>query len=140
MQDRPVVASPGAISQNLAKLYDITKTRPFPIFRNASSYGAVDYAFLRTTIFVSLYTPYSAFPPLADALTELSKGNAAPLWDYGIGIQTTLNVVSDPEIVIACNDGNLIPGTVEDAEQYFKQLAKTSDWADTWAGDRLFCA
>ena len=132
--------SPKAISRNLNELYDITKTRPFPVFRNTSSYGIVDYDFLRNNIFVSLYSPYSSFPALADALTELSKGNATPLWDYGVATQTSINVVSDPLIAIGCNDANLVPGTIEDAEQYFSELAKTSEFADVWARDRLDCA
>lgn len=100
----------------------------------------MDYDFLRNNIFVSLYSPYSSFPALADGLTELSKGNAAPLWDYGVATQTSINVVSDPLIAIGCNDANLVPGTIEDAEQYYSELAKTSEFADVWARDRLDCA
>lgn len=75
--------SPEAISRNLNKLYDITKTRPFPVFLNASSYGIVDYNFLRNSVFQSLYFPNLYFSTLANVLAELSKGNAEPLWEYG---------------------------------------------------------
>lgn len=131
-------SSPEPISENLNRLYDITKTSPFPVLSNTSSYGVVDYNFLRSTIFISLYSPYSLFPPLADALAELSKGNAKPLWDYAT--QLGLNEVSDPLIAIACNDASLIPGTLGDAEQYYNKLAKTSEWADVWARNRVSCS
>jgi hypothetical protein len=128
--------SPEAISQNLTRLYDITKSRPFPVFRNASSYGVVDYNYLRTTVFVSLYFPYSSFPPLADALTDLAKGNAEKLWEIGPNKGAPLD---DPMIAIQCNDGNLIPETLEDAELYYDELAKTSEWANIWARLRISC-
>jgi hypothetical protein len=131
-------SSPEAISKNLDKLYDMTKTTPFPVLNNTSSYGVVDYNFLRTTIFISLYSPYSSFPPLADALAELSKGNARPLWDYGSAMQ--VNEVSDPLIAIGCNDASLIPGTLEDAEQFYNKLVKTSEWADVWIRERISCS
>lgn len=131
-------SSPEAISRNLEKLYDITKSRPFPVFRNtSSSYGLVDYNFLRITVFVSLYFPYSSFPPLAHALAELSKGNAEPLWEIGPNQGTP---VADAMIAIGCNDGDRIPGTLEDAEVYFEELLKTSEWADVWARLRISCS
>ncbi|KAF8351757.1 Alpha/Beta hydrolase protein, partial [Amanita rubescens] len=133
-------SSPEAISKNLDRLYDMTKTTPFPVLNNASSYGVVDYNFLRTTIFISLYSPYSSFPPLADALAELSKGNAKPLWDYGSTTQLLVNEVLDPLIAIGCNDASLIPGTLEDAEQYYNKLVKTSEWADIWIRERISCS
>ena len=97
----------------------------------------MDYSFLRTTVFVSLYFPYTSFPPLADALTELSKGNAGPLWDIGPNKGTP---VDDPMIAIQCNDGSLVPETLESAELYFEELAKTSEWADIWARLRISCS
>jgi hypothetical protein len=128
--------SPKAISQNLNKLYDITKSRPFPVFLNAGSYGVVDYNFLRNSVFQSLYFPKLYFPTLANVLAELSKGNAGPLWEYG----SAFNGSSNAETAITCNDGALIPGTLEDAEQYFAKLTKTSEWADVWANSRLICS
>ncbi len=134
-------SSPKTISQNLAKLYDITKSRPIPVFLpNTSSYGVVDYDFLRNSIFYALYFPYLTFPPMADALAELSKGNAVPIWELGSFIESFRGDFSDSEIAITCNDGNLIPGTLEDAEGYYNALAKTSDWADVWADNRLACS
>ena len=125
------VSSPKAISQNLNKLYDITKIHPFPVFLNTTSYSIVDYNFLQTSIFASLYFPYLYFSPL-------SNGNVVPLWEYR-SVTQACNGFSDPEIAITCNNGNLIPGTLDDAEQYFVKLAKTSDWADIWANSRITC-
>ena len=134
-------SSPEAISQNLAMLYDMTKSHPFPVLSSStSSYGVVDYNFLRNTIFQALYLPYLTFPPLADAFAEFSKGNAGPIWDVGYSIGLSLGGFSDAQIAITCNDGNLIPGTLEDAERYYDESAKTSDWADVWANTRLACS
>ena len=134
-------SSPKAISRNLAKLYDITKSNPFPVFApNTSSYGVVDYNFLRNSISLALYFPYLTFPLLADAFAALSQGDAIPIWEVGSYIQSILGGLSDAEIAISCNDGNFIPATLEDAEQYYNVLAKTSDWADIWAYNRLACS
>ena len=134
-------SSPTAISQNLPKLYDITKSRPFGVFApNTSSYGVVDYNFLRNSISYALYFPYLTFPLMAEAFAELSKGNAVPIWEVGSFVGSILGGFSDPGIAISCNDGNLIPGTLEDAEKYYNVLAKTSDWADIWASNRLSCS
>ena len=131
--------SPEAISQSLTKLYDITKTRPFPVFSpNTSSYGVVDYRFLRDVIFDSLYTPYTKFPPLANALAELSKRNPEPIWN--MGSSSVPGSVNEAALAIACNDGNLIPGTLENAELYYNELAKTSEWANVWAKERTSCS
>ncbi|KAF8351763.1 Alpha/Beta hydrolase protein, partial [Amanita rubescens] len=134
-------SSPTSISQNLAKLYDITKSRPFGVFApNTSSYGVVDYNFLRNSISYALYFPYLTFPLMAEAFAELSKGNAIPIWEVGSFVGSILGGFLDAGIAISCNDGNLIPGTLEDAEKYYNELAKTSDWADVWAGNRLACS
>ena len=135
-------SSPEAISQNLAKLYDITKSHPFPVFSpNTSSYGVVDYNFLRSSIFFSLDFPYLTFPLMADALAKLSEGNAVPIWEFGFFLRSAgFGGFSDANTAIICNDGNLVPGTLEDAEQYYNSLAKISDWVDIWAGNRLGCS
>jgi len=135
-------SSPTAISQSLAKLYDITKSSPIPVFSpNTSSYGVVDYDFLRSSIFFSLYYPYLTFPLMANALAALSEGNAVPIWEIGSFLRSAgFGAPSDADIAITCNDGDLIPGTLEDAEQYYSLLSKTSDWADVWANIRLVCS
>jgi hypothetical protein len=73
---------------------------------------------------------------LANVLAELSKGNAEPFWEYG----SAFNGFSNAQITITCNDGAFIPGTLQDAEQYFAKLAKTSEWADVWANYRIACS
>ena len=42
-------------------------------------------------------------------------------------------------IAIQCNDGSLVPETLESAELYFEELAKTSEWADIWARLKFSC-
>jgi len=77
---------------------------------------------------------------MAEAFAELSKGNAVPIWEVGSFVGSILGGFLDAGIAISCNDGNLIPGTLEDAEKYYNELAKTSDWADIWACNRLACS
>ena len=98
----------------------------------------VDYPFLRDVIFDSLYTPYTSFPPLANALAELSKGNAEPIWN--MGSSSVPGSINEASLAIACNDGSLIPGTLADAELYYNELAKTSEWANVWAKQRISCS
>ncbi|KAK2460054.1 hypothetical protein APHAL10511_007931 [Amanita phalloides] len=104
--------SPQAISQNLNKLYESLKNEPFPVrSRQAGSYGIVDHNFLRTVVFVTLYTPYSQFPALAEGLTALSKGDAETFWDIAIASpEVDASYVSEAAIAIQCNDGDSIPG------------------------------
>ena len=97
----------------------------------------MDYNFLRDVIFGSLYAPYADFPPLANALAELSKGNAEPVWNMR---SSGPGFINEASIAISCNDGNLIPGTLADAELYYNELAKTSEWADVWVKQRISCS
>ncbi len=48
--------------------------------------------------------------------------------------------VDDAMIAIGCNDGDRVPGMLEDAELYFEELVKTSEWADICARLRISCS
>ncbi|KAJ7465760.1 hypothetical protein B0H11DRAFT_1668512, partial [Mycena galericulata] len=68
----PTVAE---IQENVDKIYASLRARPIPV-RTNTSFGIVDYSTMRRTIFTALYTPYAKFPALAQALADLSVGNA----------------------------------------------------------------
>ncbi|KAJ7327418.1 TAP-like protein-domain-containing protein [Mycena albidolilacea] len=76
----PFFASAAAeILASLDKLYASLRARPIPV-RTNTSFGIVDYSTLRFTIFRALYEPYALFPPLAEALADLTKDNATALF------------------------------------------------------------
>ncbi|KAM6503183.1 TAP-like domain containing protein, partial [Amanita muscaria] len=133
-------SSPEAISQNLQQIYKSVASRPiFVVSNSTSSYGVVDYSVVRISVFSALYQPYALFAPLAQSLAALSKGDGRAIWDLTqSGGPSDISV--DPEIAIICNDGNSIPGTIEDAESHFNDLQKISQFADSWASIRLLCS
>ena len=136
-------SSPEAISQNLQQIYNNVASRPISVVSNTTNtYGVVDYNFVRTYVFLGLYSPYASFAPLAQSLAALSKGDGRPFWDYvqSTGTSSLLSQQQMLETGIVCNDGNLIPGTVEDAEAYFNDLKQTSQFADVGATIRLICS
>ncbi|KIL59088.1 hypothetical protein M378DRAFT_276889 [Amanita muscaria Koide BX008] len=136
-------SSPEAISQNLQKIYDSVASRPISVVSNTTnSYGVVDYSFMRTYTFSGLYEPYIYFAPLAQLLAALFKGDGRPFWDFVQSKNASVNIFNEEvaNLVITCNDGNLIPGTVDDAEAYFDGLRKSSQFADFWATNRLMCS
>lgn len=67
------------ILANLDKLYASLRARPIPV-RTNTSFSIVNYSTLRFTIFRALYEPYALFPPLAEALADLTKDNATALF------------------------------------------------------------
>lgn len=68
------------IRQNVTGLSDLVRTKPIPT-RTRSGYGLFDINKLDTALFTSLYFPYSAFPTLAQGLSELAGGSAKILFD-----------------------------------------------------------
>ncbi|KAF5374279.1 hypothetical protein D9758_004550 [Tetrapyrgos nigripes] len=143
--------TPAQIEKNLIDLYHSLKTHPVPV-RTADSYGLVDYASLRYTIFRSFYAPWASFPRLAEGLADLAKGNGTKLFmmqekdrfecscagrtdDYVFG-----KFGQDAETAILCNDGIPIPGTYEDTVEWYEEALEFSEWSSVWAGIRISCS
>ncbi|KAF8876133.1 alpha/beta hydrolase fold-domain-containing protein, partial [Infundibulicybe gibba] len=140
--------TPKQISQNLTALYTTIKARPVPV-RTVTGYGLVDYARLRLTVFVSLYSPYRSFLPLAKGLADLASGDGRALFD----LLTTprfkcscdepdplADVASEVMLVIMCGDGRVVPRDFESTEKFYKRFSNTSQWADLWAKTRISCS
>lgn len=69
-----------AISNRLDTLYEKIRTNPIPV-KLESSYGVLDYPRLRATIFLSMYTPRTAYATLAQALANSELGNGTLLFN-----------------------------------------------------------
>lgn len=144
----PFFASTAAeIQANVDHLYASLRTRPIPV-RTATSYGVVDYDTMRNVIFQTLYTPYAKFPALAQALAELSAGNATGLYEMSKTPQFKCNCdpyesqfenVNDGGIAVRCNDGKRISPDYEDVLKHYQNLLEHSSWADVWMETRVGC-
>ncbi|KAF4574323.1 hypothetical protein EYR40_005957 [Pleurotus pulmonarius] len=144
-------SSPQAMARKLDELTRTIALRPVPVISN-TSYGLVDYARLRSTIFNSLYAPYAEFPRLAQGLADLVRGNGTvlyqmfetPLFDCNCGGSTgppvPQPIVTDATFVIRCTDGQEVRDTVDESEVYVRQLLSQTQWGELLAIARVACA
>ena len=142
-------ANPDDIKRNLTKLYESVRREPVTV-KTDTFYGIVNYALLRAVIFNALYRPYAAFQPVADALAQLAAGDGAPFLSLlGPGtapykcscnpFEHIWDAVYDGQTTLVCNDGDEVPGSLEELEEYYEGLAKVSEWADIWGSIRGSC-
>jgi hypothetical protein len=135
------------ISRNLTTLYNNLRTKPVPV-RTKDSYGLVDYARLRLTIFTSLYKPFATFLPLAHGLADLAAGNGKLIFQL---LETPpfqcscddrppeVKVLGEAQTAILCNDGVDISEALDDFSEYVIDLTKKSTWGEIWGGIRAQC-
>ncbi|KAJ7499674.1 TAP-like protein-domain-containing protein [Mycena latifolia] len=135
------------ISENVDKLYTSLRDRPIPVRTNVS-FGLVDYSVMRRVIFQALRTPYATFPALAQALADLSAGNATALFNlseeppFGCACnesQYRFESVSDTGTAVRCNDGKRMYSTYEDILAHYETMREMSEWADVWEPIRMGC-
>ncbi|KDQ28679.1 hypothetical protein PLEOSDRAFT_1111900 [Pleurotus ostreatus PC15] len=140
-------SSAQAIARKLDELTRTLALRPVPVITNIS-YGLVDYARLRVTIFNSLYAPYGEFPRLAQGLADLVRGNGTalyqmldtPLFDCNCGTPVPLPAITDAIFAIRCTDGQEVRDTVDESEDYVRHLLRLSQWGELLATARVSCA
>ncbi|ESK91321.1 alpha beta hydrolase fold family [Moniliophthora roreri MCA 2997] len=141
-------SSAEAIGDRLNNLYKSIIRVPIPV-RTGISYGLVDYARLRLTIFNALYKPFDKWATLATGLSDLEKGNGTVL--YQMLEETLFSCSCDPlehifdsvgeaQTTIACNDGDVVPASLEEAEEHYKEILQVSEWGSIWAGLRFGCS
>jgi hypothetical protein len=140
--------SPADIKANLTAIMESVRSRPIPM-RTKAGYGLLDYAMLRTALFIGLYNPYESFPILAQGFAELGRGNATRLFDRMNPKAFQCNCdnsdsgddlpLLESGAAVLCNDGIDVPGNLLSAEKYFKMMMETSSWSDVWAWIRLGC-
>ncbi|KAK1231140.1 hypothetical protein PQX77_005746 [Marasmius sp. AFHP31] len=141
-------SSTEAMSSKLNKLYGAIIQSPVPVHTN-TSYGIVDYARLRGTIFRTFYQPFNNWPRLATGLTELMNGNGTMIYSMLDAdrfqcscdpLEKAFEGVEDAGTAIACNDGDVVPSDLESAQEHYANILKISEWGSLWAGIRLACA
>uniref|UniRef100_A0A0W0EVX2 Peptidase S33 tripeptidyl aminopeptidase-like C-terminal domain-containing protein n=2 Tax=Moniliophthora roreri TaxID=221103 RepID=A0A0W0EVX2_MONRR len=139
-----------AIGERLDKLYQSIIKVPVPVRIAGVSFGLVDYATLRSIIFSRLYHPFDTWATLATALADLEKGNGTTLIQM-IGTPPPIPSPCDPPQVfesnlldsltaLACNDGDVVPPSLEDAEQHYQESLKVSGWGSLSAAMKIKCS
>ncbi|KAJ6541006.1 TAP-like protein-domain-containing protein [Mycena vulgaris] len=135
------------ISENVDRLYASLRERPIPV-RTDISFGLVDYSMLRRVIFSSLYSPYATFPALAQALADLSTGNATALFNMSRRppfqcscdeSEYRFESVGDATFGVMCNDATQISREYEDSISHYARMSETTTWADVWEPFRMAC-
>jgi hypothetical protein len=135
------------IQAKVDKLYASLRARPIPV-RTETSHGLVDYGTMRQTIFTALYTPYATFRTLAQALADLSAGNATALYKMAESPPFKCSCdpsegpfpnMSDGGTAVYCNDVKQLSDKYEDVQRHYRSLQGTSSWADMWASARATC-
>lgn len=146
-------STPEEVNARLHRLYDKLKKSPVavPVPKDGlGSYGLIDYKYVKTTLMLFAYAPYTlnpflGAPQLSASLAELESGNGAPLWNWLSQLQANFecscpkrpqapeNVGPDALQAIACGDGGKANDTVEDLEGYFTRLSAISEFADVLA-------
>ncbi|KAL0580847.1 hypothetical protein V5O48_001139 [Marasmius crinis-equi] len=133
-----------AMNMKLNRLYDTLIQSPVPV-QTDSFYGIVDYAYLRTAIFVALYQPFGIWRWLATGLADLINGNGTMLYFQPPfrcscdPLENAFESVVDATSAIACNDGDEVPSDLESAQAHYKNILKVSEWGSMWAGMRFMC-
>jgi hypothetical protein len=160
-QSCPLWAStPALIEANLTQIYKELITNPIPI-RTPSSYGSLDYPTVKLSVFTALYSPWTEWPALAQALAALGgpQRDPEPMWQFATGNVPTFKCpcsgscndkgVRERDFEeqldeglpgVACSDGVDIPSEVASAKSIFNNLSQKSDFADIWANIPLRCA
>lgn len=140
-------SNPDDIRHNLTSLFNQVRREPLVVKTN-SFYGVVDYSVLRSVVFRSLYGPYTAFQPLAHALSQLAAGDGTALLAmltpsiYKCSCnphEHDMDAVLDGQITLVCNDGDEVPKSLSKLEEYWEKLAAVSEWADVWGAIHTNC-
>ncbi|KJA18191.1 hypothetical protein HYPSUDRAFT_45508 [Hypholoma sublateritium FD-334 SS-4] len=135
------------IRQNLTTLSNSLRTNPIPI-RTKSGYGLLDINKLQSALFTALYSPYAAFPAIAQGLAELAAGSGKllfdrmnpPLFECACDSpELPFTSVSDSQAAVACNDGDDVPDDLQSTEAHFAMMRKASPWGEYWANIRTAC-
>ncbi|KAG7091884.1 hypothetical protein E1B28_008285 [Marasmius oreades] len=136
-----------AMNTKLNDLYSAIIHSPVSVKTN-SSYGIVDYARVRSTIFRAFYKPFAIWPMLATGLQDLVDGNGTALYNILDNsrfrcscdpLEHAFDSVEDATTAIACNDGDPIPSGLEDAFEHYREVLRVSEWGSVWAGIRMTC-
>ncbi|KAK7040317.1 hypothetical protein VNI00_009785 [Paramarasmius palmivorus] len=143
-----------AMEDRLNRLYGSIIEAPVPV-RTNTSYGLVDYEFLRQTIFLALAEPFALnepflrWPALGTGLADLEAGNGTILWE--MMEEPPFKCSCDPseyvfetnfeeaEFAFVCNNGDVVPPSLEDAKKHYDESLEISGWNSLYASMRIQC-
>lgn len=132
--------NPDDIRANLTTLYARVRREPIPVVTH-TTYGIVDYDALRNAVFLSLYTPYRTFQPLARALADLAAGDGSTLLSMFQGPpyecscdprEHDFDTTYDGGTTILCNDVEEMPTSLLELEERWSELLRISEFGDIW--------
>ncbi|KAK7041823.1 hypothetical protein VNI00_009112 [Paramarasmius palmivorus] len=106
--------SPEAIEERLNRLYDSVKQAPVP-----ASYNTLALEAGNGTLYA---TPESPQNPCDVNPWEEAFGN-----------------VQDAAVAIRCNDGDIVPPDLEDAQKHYEEITQVSEWGSVLAVWRIAC-
>ncbi|TEB32535.1 hypothetical protein FA13DRAFT_1687269 [Coprinellus micaceus] len=140
--------TPSDIQGNIIALQDKLIAEPIAV-RTDTYYGIVDHSTLHFNLFISLYSPFASFKPLANALAQLAAGNGTALLSL-LGEPVPYTCSCDehahdwdplPEAfaTVLCNDGAEVSGSLKDLQDYWNELAGVSQFADYWGTIHAGC-
>ena len=145
----PIYSStPSGIQRNIIALQDKLLAEPIAV-KTDTYYGIVDHTMLHFNLFISLYSPFASFKPLANALEQLTSGNGTALLSF-LGEPSPYTCSCDehshdwdslPEAfaTVLCNDGAAVSGSLKDLRHYWNELAGVSQFADYWGTIHAGC-
>ena len=138
------------IRTNLTLLYDSLKTEPLAAKLSDGRFGIVNHDFLRSAVFTALYKPFAFFPRLAEALSDLAKGDGRALFLLASGSPFqcgccgkdvhAFDNIEDGGMAVRCNDGDEVSGGLKEMLRHYNYLSKESEWGPTWSAIRISCA
>ncbi|KAJ7159601.1 Alpha/Beta hydrolase protein [Mycena filopes] len=142
------------IAARLATLTDTLRTQPIPAI-TSHGYALVDYSLLRMVIFNSLYMPFMYFPPLAQALALLERGNGTALYDLfeelsgDVPFECDCNANNtapfttngaEAAIAVQCGDAVPVNDSIGQLTEFYQNAARTSQFVEFFVGaNRVSC-
>ncbi|KAJ7160638.1 TAP-like protein-domain-containing protein [Mycena crocata] len=138
------------IENRLDMLTASIRAQPVPAISN-TSHGVVDYSLLRQTIHSSLYTPYTAFAPLASSLAALERGDGIALYEF-LGQSSFQcdcsndkipfhNNTAEVYVAVHCGDAIEVTDSPAQLQEYYTTAVRTSQFADILVGQsRVECS
>ena len=134
------------IEQRYNNLFTSLRNQPVVIHSN-STFGIVDEATLRATVFQVLYTPYPGFSLLAPALAALERGDGSqifqlfggPTLDQCSADSTLADNTIEASAAIACGDAIVEGTSAADLIQYYQHNIGISSFLDNWLEIRAVC-
>ncbi|KAJ8092865.1 hypothetical protein PM082_023498 [Marasmius tenuissimus] len=124
---------------------------PIPVWTNgSSSYGLIDYAFLRNHLFLGGLLNPGMWHSLAEGLQALAEGDATvfystfkdPPFECDCGDASNFGQFApNPEANAAyiCNDGDAVPPELEAAYQHYRRSAEVSSFGSIYSCVRIQC-